>query len=183
MRSLTTLLPKLLAATDTRTLVWESAQVGYSASLGNFTVRIWEWSDEADREISGVSVNLNDKRGNKLDEIESDQFSASYPQLRELYSAVRRSALKVDQVIEQLESELDRRKPAVEYKGYSIVGVKTDSQHWIAEIRRLDGRKFRALLSFGAQAENAMQTEPAATLNEAIEKAKHAIEHGSLMVE
>jgi hypothetical protein len=108
MRSLNSIIPRLLHATDGGRLTWEHAKSAskFFVNAQGVNIEIWEWTDQNSPENIGVTIRLIDHRGTELDEIMLDQFSAQYPQLRELYLAARRSALKVDEVIGKLDNYL-----------------------------------------------------------------------------
>lgn len=109
MRSLATLLPKLMKATETGKLSWDKRRPfsGYTTKLDDYTIQTWEWSDDSSPENSGVSLRLTDEKDAVIDEMVVDEYSSGYQQLRELFLAARRSALKVDAVIAGLESKLE----------------------------------------------------------------------------
>src|ERR1700712_3449228 len=102
MRSLSDLIPKIVAATEKGKLTWNNAAgSGYVLSMGDNEIRTWQWTDPASEETTGITVQLVDGV-TVLDDIVTTEYGAKYEQARDLYSAARRSANKVDGIIGKL---------------------------------------------------------------------------------
>jgi hypothetical protein len=111
MRSLEDLLPRLTQATEAKKMQWDSNGVGFRCAIGERVISVWSWSSQDSLETSGISVNLMSDasvRATLLDAIVVDEYDSKYPQVEKLFSAARRSALKVDDVIAEIAGELDK---------------------------------------------------------------------------
>jgi hypothetical protein len=110
MKSLQTLIPKLVQATQNGKLNWEEHEYGgYQCPLGSSTVRVWAWSNP-DAEEQGISATLYHGRSlgaAVLDSVVANEFDSDHGTLSELFSVARRSALNVDKVISEIEDQLD----------------------------------------------------------------------------
>jgi hypothetical protein len=109
MRKLLDLVPKMLDATEEGRLKWEPRTSNmFGCVLKDLTVQLWVFTDE-ESDTSGVGLSLsNPKRPfENMDTAIARDFESDYGLLFKLFSAARRSALNIDAVINDLDSELN----------------------------------------------------------------------------
>lgn len=109
MKTLENLIPKLLEKTSDGSLSWEQTQIPqkFQASIGKYVVEIWDWTSEDDG-TEGVSLSIRPSTEVQLsDLIYFDKYSSRYQKLEELHGYARRSALKIDRMIGEVEKTLD----------------------------------------------------------------------------
>lgn len=112
MRSLETLLDSIVEATNRSKIVW-STEDGrrFDAALQKYTVKVWHWTDPHS-DVNGVTVQLVDQHGNVIDAVSADEYSPKYNNLENLFGVARRSANKIDEILDEIESELSSLAPA-----------------------------------------------------------------------
>jgi hypothetical protein len=107
MKSVINLLSSVTNATDRNKLTWAQNGVkSYVTELPNkYKITVWAWTDETSNS-PGVTVQLIDLLGNVIDEDTADQFAPDFADLHKFYQMARRSANKVNEVIESLQMDL-----------------------------------------------------------------------------
>ena len=109
MKTLETLIPKLLEKTSDGSLDWTQGDSPskFQTHIGKHSIDIWEWVSEEDGS-EGASLAIKPKGVIPYsDVVYYDKYSSRYEKLQELYSYARRSALKIDHMIIEVEKELD----------------------------------------------------------------------------
>lgn len=114
MKSLETILPKIVKATEEGRLDWKETfgGAGYQAAMSNATtLRIANYQDQ-DTGDEGLRLDLRPNSApvalnKELDYYSAMDGSAGYVTLNRLMRGARRSANNVDQVIREIEAELD----------------------------------------------------------------------------
>lgn len=113
MRTLEDITPKLIEKTRDGSISWDKGigNDGYKTILGNYAFHVWAWEDEDGTE--GISIGLRPKtdEGSFLDTIYHDKYSNKYHNLTDLHGMARRSALRLDKIIDEIDNELDNRFP------------------------------------------------------------------------
>lgn len=114
MKTLETLLPRLIRATEEGRLKWQSAQIsGFETALPNATtLRIYDWQDE-DTGVEGVrlvlkATNVNQLAGKvgDLDFVDASELEPGNNALFRLLMLARRSANNVESIINEIEQFL-----------------------------------------------------------------------------
>ncbi|WP_411034307.1 hypothetical protein [Shinella sp. BYT-45] len=110
MKTLEDLIPKLVEKTRDGSLSWSQGigNDGYKTTFGKYRVDVWQWQDEDETEGITVGLKIGDNATDFIDKVYYDTYSSRYSRLDDLYSMARRSALKIDKIIEDVDVELDK---------------------------------------------------------------------------
>jgi hypothetical protein len=106
VRTIDDILPGVHDATNEGKLVWYSDDMpdSFSTKIGFYRLQIWNWYDSDDN-TSGYTAQLS-QGGKILDAAKASQYGSKYGILEAVYEGARRSFHKVDEVIDDIETEL-----------------------------------------------------------------------------
>ncbi|MDP9571480.1 UNVERIFIED_ORG: hypothetical protein J2W66_001965 [Agrobacterium larrymoorei] len=113
MKTLENLVPKLIEKTADSSLDWSVGNTSqtFDASIGKYIISIWSWTSEEDG-TEGLSIGIKPHGAVAMSDIVAfDKYSPRHEKLDELYGAARRSALKIDRMIIEVEKDLDNLFP------------------------------------------------------------------------
>ncbi|MBO0124403.1 hypothetical protein [Agrobacterium sp. OT33] len=109
MKTLENLVPKLIEKTSDKSLDWtpgEHSQI-FEAEIGKHAIAVWEWTSDEDG-TEGVSLGIKPIGAKTFsDVVFYDKYSPRHDKFLELYSCARRSALKIDRMIAEVEKDLE----------------------------------------------------------------------------
>lgn len=114
MKTLEDIVNKLISKTKDGSISWLPGigSAGFKVNIGKYDVHIWVWEDEDG--AKGVSVGVREKdvtTGEFVDIAAHDVYSAQYAKFYDLYWMAKRSGLKLDKIINEIDDELDSKFP------------------------------------------------------------------------
>lgn len=109
MRTLEELVPKLLAKTADGSLDWSQGNDAstFHAKIGQYVIAVWSWFNTDDGSEGNAIAIKPIEAQNYSDVVLADKYAPKHEKLEELYGYARRSALKVDRMIIQVDKDLD----------------------------------------------------------------------------
>jgi hypothetical protein len=107
MQSVEDLIEPIKDATNAGDLEWKTDGRTFTATLGDYKIVTWQWTDEHDGS-SGISIGLREAKfeGEVLDTIVAGEYSTRYDRATDFFSMARRSALDVDNIVSALKRDL-----------------------------------------------------------------------------
>ena len=110
------LVDKLQNATEERKITWEktSSENGYFAEIGVNSVTVNYIPGHSLAILGGeiserVSLALRNKDGDVIDEVKAETNNYDFHSLYKLYESARRSCLKVEETIDEMLANLDKK--------------------------------------------------------------------------